>query len=168
MANTNTKAHVLVRDGFVCKICGCRLVLAQAVKLLDIHVPGQQLYDPHGKLEPLRSRWATIDHKTPEARGGMDTFDNLEACCVSCNSRKGCGGPCERKPVFQSGVWDGLSSLFVALAELYPQALSADDRKWLEALKYKGIQPDLHHAGSIAAMLRAEQDKVLAALDSWK
>jgi hypothetical protein len=40
MPNVNTKAHVLVRDGFRCRYCGRALIVAQATKLLDVLVPG--------------------------------------------------------------------------------------------------------------------------------
>lgn len=41
MPNVNTKAHVLVRDGLVCRYCGSRLYLPQAIKVLDLHNPGE-------------------------------------------------------------------------------------------------------------------------------
>jgi 5-methylcytosine-specific restriction endonuclease McrA len=31
----------------------------------------------------------TIDHVLPRSRGGQDTWENLVACCVRCNNRKG-------------------------------------------------------------------------------
>ena len=43
MPNVNTKAHVLVRDGFTCRYCGTRLYLAQAVKILDQHIPEESI-----------------------------------------------------------------------------------------------------------------------------
>ncbi|GAA4377870.1 HNH endonuclease [Paeniglutamicibacter cryotolerans] len=30
----------------------------------------------------------TVDHITPRSRGGADSWENLVACCQSCNSRK--------------------------------------------------------------------------------
>ena len=32
---------------------------------------------------------STIDHVTPRSRGGADTWENLVACCLSCNNMKG-------------------------------------------------------------------------------
>ena len=72
MANVNTRAHVLVRDGFVCQFCGRIVFLAQAIHVLDSHVPGLDLWDAHGRKEPLRSRWATVDHLVPENDRGLD------------------------------------------------------------------------------------------------
>lgn len=31
----------------------------------------------------------TIDHVTPRARGGTDTWENLVTACTVCNNRKG-------------------------------------------------------------------------------
>jgi len=31
----------------------------------------------------------TIDHVIPRSRGGQDTWENLVACCTSCNLKKG-------------------------------------------------------------------------------
>ena len=35
----------------------------------------------------------TIDHVIPRARGGKATWENMVACCVSCNKRKGAHTP---------------------------------------------------------------------------
>jgi len=142
MANVNTRARVLVRDGFCCHYCGRRLLLPQAIKVLDWHVPGLNLWDPHGKLEPLRSRWATVDHLIPEKEGGIDSLDNLVASCVLCNSQKG-----DREDTLSSSrakkpTWDGLSGIYLAIAPGYRDRLSGEDVKWQEALKREGIVPN--------------------------
>jgi hypothetical protein len=35
----------------------------------------------------------TVDHIIPASRGGMDTWENLTSCCVSCNGKKGSRTP---------------------------------------------------------------------------
>jgi hypothetical protein len=103
-------------------------------------VDGLGLYDAHGKKEPLRSFWATVDHVMPENQGGMDTLDNLVACCVSCNSQMGDGerhAQCELVP---GGRWDGLSGLFVHCGPQFKSRLSRDDLKWLAALQREKVQ----------------------------
>ena len=114
MPNINTKAHVLVRDGFVCRYCGARLYLAQAVKILEMHNPGSMHWDAHWGTEPLKSNGATVDHIISEDNGGYDTIDNLVACCVVCNSSKGKG---ERNLLHRSldRSWDGGCSIFLTL-----------------------------------------------------
>ena len=37
----------------------------------------------------------TIDHVMPRSRGGMDSWENLVACCLSCNNTKGDRTPSE-------------------------------------------------------------------------
>ncbi len=61
---------MLVRDRFTCQFCGTELYLAQPIKAHDMHVPGLKLWDLHGTKEPLRTRWATVDHFVAKAKGG--------------------------------------------------------------------------------------------------
>ena len=139
MANVNTKAHVLVREGFKCHYCGRKLYGGSAIKLLDVHEPGLELWDLHGKKPPLRHSWATVDHLKPESEGGMDVLENLVACCVECNSRKGDSEYDSPSPEQRREDWDGLAGVFLALADRYPDHLSTEDRKWVAALKREGI-----------------------------
>jgi len=37
----------------------------------------------------------TIDHITPRSRGGKDSWENLVACCLTCNNQKGDRTPSE-------------------------------------------------------------------------
>lgn len=141
MPNVNTKAHVLVRDRFTCRYCGSRLYLAQAIKILDMHKPERKYWDAHWETEPLKSKGATVDHIIPEDEGGYDTIDNLVACCVICNSRKG-KGQLNLLPPSLDRSWDGGSCIFLTLAPIYRKQLSKEDEKWLKALKREGIMPD--------------------------
>jgi hypothetical protein len=142
MANENTKAHVLVRDCFTCRYCGARLYLPQAIKVFDMYDPSKgKHWHPSTKLEPLRSSGATVDHIIPEdAPKGYDTFDNLVACCVICNSRKG-KGQLDLLPPSSDKSWDGGSGLFLTLAPRYKMHLNKVDVKWLKALSWEGITP---------------------------
>ena len=38
---------------------------------------------------------STIDHVQPRSRGGADSWENLVACCLSCNNTKGDRTPAE-------------------------------------------------------------------------
>lgn len=165
MANVNTKAHVLVRDRFTCRFCGVPLFLAQAIKLLDWHAPDLGLWDAHGKVEPLRSRWATVDHLVPEAEGGMDVLDNLLACCVTCNSRKGKGkhSAVLTHPAFQA--WDGLAPLFLALSQAHEARLSTEDKKWRAALRREGVRDCTNELKAVLAWLRMAKTGGIGVLD---
>jgi 5-methylcytosine-specific restriction endonuclease McrA len=58
-----SRQRVLERDHFTCQYCGQR----------------------HSKQS---SHLLTLDHVTPRSQGGRATYDNLVACCLSCNQRK--------------------------------------------------------------------------------
>jgi hypothetical protein len=46
---------------------------AQAVKVLDMHNPGEKHWDAHWGTEPLKSNGATVDHIVSEDEGGDTT-----------------------------------------------------------------------------------------------
>jgi hypothetical protein len=54
-----TRANIMLRDEDTCQYCG------------------------------KRSRELTLDHVIPRSRGGESTWENLVACCRTCNGRKG-------------------------------------------------------------------------------
>src|SRR5579864_4431338 len=60
-----TRSNILLRDDETCQYCG------------------------------KRSRELTLDHIIPRSRGGLSTWENLVACCKSCNRRKGNHLPAE-------------------------------------------------------------------------
>lgn len=68
-------------------------------------------------------RGTTIDHVIPQSRGGLNTWDNLAACCGPCNNLKGDRTPIEagirllwiprapsRSEADQERVWQVLAS----------------------------------------------------------
>ena len=59
MALRPTRANILLRDEETCQYCGKHM------------------------------RELTLDHVIPRSRGGESTWENLVACCRSCNGRKG-------------------------------------------------------------------------------
>jgi len=115
------------------------LYLAQAIKVLDLHIPGRKHWDAHWESEPLKSHGATVDHIIPEDEGGYDTLDNLVACCVICNSSKG-KGQRDLLPRHPDTSWDGGCSIFLTLASMYKGNLSKEDEKWRKALRREGIK----------------------------
>lgn len=58
--NTATLRTILVRDGFRCRYCECKIGMKSGTK----------------------------DHVFPRSRGGPDTLTNIVAACKSCNNRK--------------------------------------------------------------------------------
>jgi len=55
------RVNIFRRDNFTCQYCG------------DVHLP----------------RDLTFDHVVPRANGGPTSYENIVACCVPCNTRKG-------------------------------------------------------------------------------
>lgn len=56
-----SRKNILLRDRNACQYCG----------------------------EVLPANELTLDHVVPRSRGGLSTWENLVACCHSCNRRKG-------------------------------------------------------------------------------
>jgi 5-methylcytosine-specific restriction endonuclease McrA len=54
-----TRANIMLRDDEICQYCG------------------------------KHTRDLTLDHVLPRSRGGQSTWENLVACCKTCNGRKG-------------------------------------------------------------------------------
>lgn len=87
---------------------------------------------------------AVIDHVEAFSTGGVDHIDNLATACNKCNGRKSAATldqwgerPMDRPVKGKYGEpqnWDGLSSLFVMLAQHNLAMLTAGERGWLRAL----------------------------------
>jgi hypothetical protein len=88
---------------------------------------------------------AVIDHIAAFSTGGPDSEENLITACNKCNGRKS-AAPLRkwserptRKPIKgkygEPQHWDGLSILFVTLAERSHASLTAGERGWLGALR---------------------------------
>lgn len=56
-----SRKNILLRDRYTCQYC--------------------ERTGPAGEL--------TMDHVIPRSRGGASTWENLVACCIECNNRKG-------------------------------------------------------------------------------
>jgi hypothetical protein len=88
---------------------------------------------------------AVLDHVDPFSAGGPCEEDNLATACAKCNGRKsaslheGWSKRDKRKPIKgkygEPKAWDGLSSVFVMLAERHQGKLSVGEREWLKTLK---------------------------------
>jgi HNH endonuclease len=87
---------------------------------------------------------AVIDHIQAHSRGGVANQDNFATSCNKCNTRKGNalaeafteGSPLHpvKGKYGEPQTWDGLSQLFIVLAEQTAELSSASEREWLKAL----------------------------------
>lgn len=88
---------------------------------------------------------AVLDHVDPFSAGGACSEDNLVTSCAKCNGRKGAASleswdkREKRIPIKgkygEPEHWDGLSAIFMVLAERKLSELAPDDRSWLKALQ---------------------------------
>jgi 5-methylcytosine-specific restriction endonuclease McrA len=93
----------------------------------------------------LDELWAVIDHVEAFSTGGANSKENFATACNKCNGRKGSapvdkwGNRIMRKPVKgkygEPQHWDGLSGVFVMLAERDPVGLTPSEKAWLKVLR---------------------------------
>ena len=86
-----------------------------------------------------------LDHKEAFSTGGASDNENLVTSCAKCNGQKSSSPLIKWKvrpqphPIKgkygEPANWDGLSSLFVLLAERNLESLTKDELAWLKALK---------------------------------
>jgi hypothetical protein len=87
---------------------------------------------------------AVIDHIEAVSVGGANAIENLATACNKCNGRKS-AAPLDKWGARQIEMavkgkygeprnWDGLSSLFVMLAQRDAAVLTAGEKGWLRAL----------------------------------
>ena len=144
------KLRVFHRDGWICFYCGGPVVFHPSMRLLQEFVnehgfDGGGYYHrnwTHAYAPLLDYHGAVVDHIRPLARGGKDTAKNLRTSCNKCNASKNDRHerkmPERRKVSSKYGVptkWDGLSKLFVILADRTPDKLTTQERRWLVAIR---------------------------------
>jgi 5-methylcytosine-specific restriction endonuclease McrA len=144
---------VFRRDGWLCCWCKRPVIFAPVMKFLkrEIQTSGSAdhlaYYHAHWTRDgaPLLDLLgAVIDHIEAFSVGGTDDIDNLATACNKCNGRKSAatldrwGARAAEKPVRgkygEPQHWDGLSALFVMLAQREPAALTTGERDWLRSL----------------------------------
>lgn len=83
---------IFVRDGFIDRYRGTRLIYPPALRLLSLYLPSEFPYHKNGKMtEGHMAYWElfpTIDHIVPVAYGGVDSEENWVCCSMLTNSIK--------------------------------------------------------------------------------
>ena len=91
---------------------------------------------------------AVLDHVHAFSAGSPDAIANLVTSCNKCNGRKSAAPATEFEAIprkFVKGkygepaAWDGLSTLFVALAQRRQADLTATERQWLAAIQASSL-----------------------------
>jgi 5-methylcytosine-specific restriction endonuclease McrA len=139
-------------DGWICRWCKRPVIFAPAMNLLLREAQQSGRAEPlayyhrnwtHDGAPLLDELGAVIDHVNACSTGGGHTADNLATACNKCNGRKSAASVVEwnerpkKKPVKgkygKPQYWDGLSTLFVALAQRDPVGLTPSEKGWLKA-----------------------------------
>lgn len=121
--NRSLLATVLQRDGWTCRYCGRKLVVAGVIELIGTLCPIEFPFPPGhhmpvGRTQPAANRvYPNADHVHAGSLGG-DWHDpaNLVAACTPCNERKSdmlgwtAGANAD-------GQWKGLTEYYRVLAE---------------------------------------------------
>jgi hypothetical protein len=136
--------RVFVRDGFIDRYSGIRLVFPAALRAISIELPVDFPYHPNWRTEDTHPAFwelsATLDHVIPVTRGGADDESNWVTTSMARNSAKS-NGTLEEigwslHPLGDMKQWDGLLGWFVEYATAHPHVVaSAYMRSWLRAAK---------------------------------
>ena len=159
------QVEVYVRDQWLCHLCRRPTILHLALKFLsefvELELPTSvplALWDPQWRRDkaPLLDELAaSIDHVEAFASGGGHDSTNFATVCARCNARKGArlndDYLTEANPWVVKGkhgepvAWDGLASVFVALARQSRRPLATTERAWLSALEPRVMRgKDVH------------------------
>jgi 5-methylcytosine-specific restriction endonuclease McrA len=144
---------VFCRDGWICRWCNRPVIFAPVMRLIERDVreigkePPLSYYHAHWTRDgaPLLDELgAVIDHVKALSTGGAHGEENFATACNKCNGRKN-SAPLEKwsrrpqhKPIRgkygEPQRWDGLSALFVILAQRNPVGLTVSEKAWLKVL----------------------------------
>lgn len=147
------QVSVFRRDRWLCRWCLKPVIFGPAMRYVqhDLTISG---YGPVAYWSTAFNRRdspildalaAAIDHVEPFSTGGTNDLTNLVTACNKCNTSKNSTAlqkwrlknPAKLiKSKYGDPVnWDGFSSLFLLLAERYPDIRVATEIEWLDALK---------------------------------
>lgn len=134
--------RVFVRDGFIDRYTGERLVFPPVLRLLSVALPADLPFHPNWKTEVTHPAYweigATVDHLVPVTRGGADDESNWVTTSMARNSAK-MNWRVEELGwrVFAPGdcrEWDGLVHWFLEYTASRPELLRiASIKAWHRA-----------------------------------
>jgi hypothetical protein len=136
--------NVFIRDGFVDRYSGARLVFPPTLRLISLALPSEFPFHRNWRMDACHIAFyelaATIDHIVPICRGGNNSLDNLVTTSMVKNSAKANFTIEELGwSLLDVGVdeeWDGLLGWFISQTESEPSVQSnAYFRQWFRAAK---------------------------------
>jgi hypothetical protein len=127
-----------MRDGFIDRYSGERLVFPGTLRLLSMRLEDVFPYHPNWKMsETHMAFWElspTVDHVVPVARGGKDDESNWVTTSMLRNSAKAnwtleeLGWQC--REIERSPEWDGLLPWFVDYVGSHPDVRTGRIASW--------------------------------------
>ena len=134
--------QVFVRDGFVDRYSGRRVVFPPVLRVISIGLPVDFPFHPNWKMEVTHPAYweltATVDHLEAASRGGADDESNWVTTSMARNSAKGNYSLEELgwslQPPGNIDEWDGLMRWFVNFTEDHPETVvDASMKRWRSA-----------------------------------
>jgi 5-methylcytosine-specific restriction endonuclease McrA len=139
--------RVFIRDGFIDRYSGERLVFTPALRVLSTALPEVFPYHPNWKTDVTHvAYWdlcATVDHLVPVSHGGADDETNWVTTSQVLNSAKGnwtledLRWTLHAPGDFQE--WDGLLPWFVEYTDAYPAAADRAGVKGWRTIAVKAL-----------------------------
>jgi hypothetical protein len=135
--------RLFIRDGFVDRYTGERLVFPPVLRLLSSVLPAEFPYHPNWKTDLTHpSYWeigASVDHLIPVTRGGADDESNWMTTSMARNFAKSNWTLGELgwtlHPAGTFSDWDGLMGWFLQYTADKPDALIPSLEGWHKAAK---------------------------------
>ena len=148
--------RIFRRDHWLCQWCAKPVIFAPVMRCIELELRKagcsvplayHHLHWTRTTAPLLDELGAVLDHVEAHSRGGLSTEDNLKTSCAKCNGRKSSRSQEDwdkrkkrnaiKAKYGEPELWDGLSNLFVLLAERNLTSLSAGEREWLRVLKQR-------------------------------
>ena len=134
--------RIFLRDGFIDRYSGKRLVFPGTLRVLSILLPGEFPYHPNWRVEVTHPAFwelfPTIDHVVPVSRGGLDEQSNWVTTSQLMNAVKANWSLDQLgwrllDPT-QSDAWDGLTRWCLEFVRSREELTTNDYvRKWVRA-----------------------------------
>ena len=144
-AYTDTESVLIfLRDGFIDRYSGHRLVFPGTLRLLSLLMPAEIPFHPHGKMTECHlifwNLFPTVDHVEAVARGGPDEETNWVCTSMLRNSAKAHWTLEELgwklQPVGLLDDWDGMLGWFMKYVSDEPSILDEPYiKRWHQAAR---------------------------------
>lgn len=133
------KITQFIKDGFIDRYSGERLVNPGLLKVISYYFPEVFPYHSHWKMDKCHNAYweliPTVDHIQPIALGGTDSEENYATTSMLHNSIKNNWTLAQLKwtlyPAGDYAQWDGLTNLFISLVQQNKELLKdAYIKRW--------------------------------------